>query len=263
MTTILQISDTHIVRQGALVSGQLDTAAALTRLVDRLISIREQLGVIDAVVVSGDLTDDGAPESYDRFKTLLAPLDLSLLVIPGNHDAHDRMRAAFADQFAPSGALNWVTQVGELTVIGLDTLVEGAGEGTLSAQSLTFLGQALDRAKDRPVLLAMHHPPFLSGVGFMDAIGLTNRAAFCNVVAGHKTPLRVICGHIHSMMVADVAGHIAISAPSPCSTIATDRRPDAPVGFHALEDGCLIHRWNAGFQTTRIGPDAGPGPFPF
>ena len=63
--------------------------------------------------------------------------------------------------------------------------------------------------------------------------------------------------------IAKVGGHIAISGPSPCSTIANDLRSDAPVGFMALEDGCLLHKWDAGFQTMRIGPMAGPRPFAF
>jgi Icc protein len=263
MTTILQITDTHIVRDGALVSGRLDTAAALTRLINRIQSIRDQIGTIDAVLISGDLSDDGTAQSYVRFKALLAPLDLPLLVIAGNHDARAPMRAAFADQFTPDGPLDWVTQVGDLWIIGLDTLVEGSGKGTLSAQSLVFLKNALAQAKDGPTLLALHHPPFRSGINFMDDIGLTNRAAFRDVVSDHTGPLRIVCGHIHSMMVSEVGGHIAISAPSPCSTFAYDRRTDAPVGFMTLEDGCLLHTWEGGFQTIRIGPDAGPGPFPF
>ena len=263
MTTILQITDTHIARAGALVSDRLDTSAALSRLIDRIQSIRHQLGTIDAILVSGDLSDDGSAQSYERFKALLAPLDLPVLVVPGNHDARAPMRAAFADQFTQDGPLDWVTQVGDLKIIGLDTLVEGFGKGTLSAQSLTFLEAALADAKDAPTLLALHHPPFRSGIGFMDDIGLTNRNAFCDVVSAHTGPLRIVCGHIHSMMISDVGGHIAISAPSPCSTFAYDRCTDAPVGFMALEDGCLLHTWDAGFQTIRIGPDAGSGPFPF
>lgn len=263
MTTILQITDTHIARDGVLVSGRLDTAAALARLIDRIKSIRAQIGSIDAVLVSGDLSDDGSAQSYVRFKAQLAPLDLPLLVIPGNHDARAPMRASFADQFSKVGPLDWATRIGDLKIIGLDTLVEGAGKGTLSAQSLTFLQTALAQTKDMPTLLALHHPPFRSGIGFMDDIGLTNSDEFRDVVADHTGPLRIVCGHIHSMMVADVGGHIAISAPSPCSTFSYDLRDDAPVGFNTLEDGCLVHTWDAGFQTIRIGPDAGSGPFPF
>ena len=136
-------------------------------------------------------------------------------------------------------------------------------KGTLSAQSLVFLKTALAEGNDTPTLLSLHHPPFRSGINFMDDIGLINRAAFRDVVSDHTGPLRIIGGHIHSMMVTDVGGHIAISAPSPCSTFAYDRRPDAPVGFMTLEDGCLLHTWDGGFQTIRIGPVAGPGPFPF
>lgn len=263
MTTVLQITDTHIVCDGALVSNRLETSGALSRLIDRIMSIRHQTGPVDAVLVSGDLSDDGSSESYERFKTLLAPLDLPLLVIPGNHDAREPMRAAFVDQFMPNGPLNWVNKIDELTIIGLDTLVEGTGKGTLTAPTLDFLKTTLASVQNEPILLAMHHPPFRSGIIFMDDIGLTNRGAFRDVVAAHTGPLRIVCGHIHSMMVTDVGGHTAISAPSPCSTFTYDRRDDATVGYMALEDGCLLHTWDAGFQTIRIGPDAGPGPFLF
>lgn len=263
MTAILQITDTHIVPSGALVSGRLDTAQSLVKLVTRITSIRDQIGTIDAVLVSGDLSDDGSDDSYARFKSLMAPLNLPLLVIPGNHDAREPMRAAFADQLPATGPLNWVRQVGELKVIGLDTLVEGTGKGNLSPESLTFFKDALAATKGAPAMVALHHPPFSCGIGFMDGIGLTNRDAFRDAIRNHTDPLRIVCGHIHSFMVVDVADHIALSAPSPCSSFSFDLRPDAPVGFTAQEDGCLLHRWNAGFQSIRIESAAGPGPFSF
>lgn len=263
MTTILQISDTHIVPKGALVSGRLDTADALARLVDRISGIRDQIGSIDSVLVSGDLSDDGSAASYARFKKLIAPLDLPTYVIAGNHDARGPMRNAFADVLPTSGPLNWSRRIGCIHLIGLDTLVQGQGGGTLAPESLSFLQDALSNAGMAPVLLALHHPPFKCGIGFMDDIGLTNRHALRDVLRAHTGPLRIVCGHIHNMIVSDVAGHIAISAPSPASTFAYDRNPNAPVGYMTQEDGCLLHRWEKGFQTVRIGPVAGSGPYPF
>jgi 3',5'-cyclic AMP phosphodiesterase CpdA len=263
MTAILQISDTHIVPEGALVSGRLDTASALARLVTRICGIRDQIGPIDAVLVSGDVSDDGSAESYVRFKSLVAPLGLPIHVIPGNHDARDPMRNAFREAFPASGPLNWVRQIDEVRLIGLDTLVEGQGSGTLSPDSLSFLRKALSDANGAPVLLALHHPPFTCGIAFMDDIGLTNRPDVRHVVAAYSGTLRIVCGHIHNMMVTDIEGHIVISAPSPCSTFSYDRRTDSPIGYMTQEDGCLLHRWDAGFQTIRIGPEAGSGPFPF
>ena len=263
MTVILQLSDTHIVPEGLLVSGRLDTGDALARLVTRIVGIRNQIGPIDALLVSGDLSDDGSVESYARFKTLIAPLDLPVYIVPGNHDARDTMRAAFADGLPPNGAINWSRRIGEIRLIGLDTLVEGQGFGTLSSESLGFLENALSLAEGAPVLLALHHPPFTCGIRFMDDIGLTNADALAEVIAGYSGTLRLVCGHIHSLIVSDFSGHIAISAPSPCSSFAFDRRSDAAVGYMTQQDGCLLHMWDNGFRSIRIGPVAGSGPYPF
>ncbi|MCP4821411.1 MAG: phosphodiesterase, partial [Shimia sp.] len=230
MTTILQITDTHIVGDGKLVSGRLETAGALARLVVRINAIRHQIGPVDALIVSGDLSDDGSKEGYARFKTLLTPLDLPTYVIPGNHDARDPLRRAFADHLPVAGPLNWARKVGDVYLVGLDTLVEGHGHGTLGPETLAFLGDELAKADGSAVLLALHHPPFASGISFMDAIGLSNAQDLRDAVTGYKGELRIVCGHIHSMMVTNVGGHTAVSAPSPCSTFAYDRRSDAPVG---------------------------------
>jgi len=263
MTAILQITDTHIVAEGVLVSGKLDTRAALKRLVSRLCSIQNKIGTVDAVLVSGDLSDDGSSESYEQFKALIAPLGLPLHIIPGNHDAREPMRAAFAEQLPVKGPLNWHVQIGKVHMIGLDTLVEGHRHGTLTDETLTYLRNALIRADGAPVLLALHHPPFLSGIRFMDYIGLTNQGAIKQAVSRYSGKMHIVCGHIHSMMLTNIAGHVAISAPSPNSTFEFDQRDEAPVGFFTQEGGCLLHRWNDGFQTVRIGPVAGAGPFSF
>jgi hypothetical protein len=173
------------------------------------------------------------------------------------------MRAAFSNELPKSGPLNWTRRIGAIDLIGLDTLVEGQKQGALSSDSLSFLQKALSRVDGAPVLLALHHPPFPCGIKFMDDIGLTNAQALHSVLADYRGAIRIVCGHIHNMMVSDIVGHIAISAPSPNSTFAYDRRSNAPVGFMTQEDGCLLHRWDAGFQSIRIAPMAGSGPFPF
>lgn len=265
MTRLLQISDTHIAAQGGLVSGRLDTAASLERLVARIDQIRPQIDPLEAILVSGDLSEDGSAESYERFQAIMAPLRLPLFVIPGNHDLRAPLRAAFApDGYLPqSGKLNWHRSVGAVDLIGLDTLVEGQGGGTLDAATLDFLRAALRAADTRPVLLALHHPPFASGIGFMDAIGLAGIDALTPILHAHRGEIRVVCGHIHSTMLMSVGGAMALSAPSPCSSFAFDTRPDAPAGFMDAEDGFLLHLWRNGFQSVRISMTDGNGPFPF
>ncbi len=262
MTTILQISDTHIVAEGALVSGRLNTAQPLRRLVERVQGMRAQIGPVDAVLISGDLCEDASPASYAYAQQILAPLDLPLFVIPGNHDAREPMRTAFA-HLPRAGKLNWVRLIGGMVMIGLDTLVEGQSGGTLDAETLAFLTDALRTAGDAPVLLALHHPPFETGIKFMDRIGLQGTDALTNILSRHDGEVRIVCGHIHCLMMANVGPKIAISAPSPCSSFAFDLRCDAPAGYLEAEDGFLIHRWHNGFQSTRVAMNAGAGPFPF
>jgi len=265
MSTILQISDTHIVPEGVLVSDRLDTATPFRRLVQRITDIRDQIGVLDAILISGDVSDDGSVESYQHFEEILAPLELPFYVIPGNHDAREPMRAAFCgDGYLPeTGKLNWHRRIGDIHLIGLDTLIEGEKGGMLDALTLTYLDDALSSVGRDPVLLAVHHPPFKTGIRFMDDIGFKNSAELLEVLSGFNGELRIVCGHIHCMMTVSVGGHIAISAPSPSSCFTLDTRPNAPIGFMDIEGGCLLHKWDGGLQTVRIGPESGTGPFPF
>ena len=97
MPRILHITDTHLVVAPALVSDVLDTAKLFEECVAIAAASLSRIGPVDALVVTGDLSDDGSLESYQLFRQIVAPLDLPLLAIPGNHDLREPMRAAFRD----------------------------------------------------------------------------------------------------------------------------------------------------------------------
>lgn len=265
MTTILQISDPHLSRPGTLVSNRLNTAEACARLVARIREVAPQIGPIDAVLVSGDVSDDGEAESYALFKALMQDVDVPLFVIPGNHDDRSTLRSSFADggYMPPDGKLNWRRNLGDLMLIGLDTLIEGQGGGEVDAETLDFLAAALAEAGGAPVLLALHHPPFVTGIQFMDRIGLEGADRLASILAAHSGPIRVAFGHIHCTMIAEVGGKLAVSCPSPASSFPLDLRPDAPGGFMTEEDGFMVHVWRDGFTSTRVSMTGGDGPFPF
>ena len=97
MAQFLHLTDLHVVAPGKLASGVLDTRSQLREAIDRLTELRGPLGSLEAALVTGDISDDGSPESYEFARTELERLELPLLVIPGNHDDREAMRAAFAD----------------------------------------------------------------------------------------------------------------------------------------------------------------------
>jgi Icc protein len=79
----------------------------------------------DAVLVSGDLTDDGAAEGYRVAREMLARLDVPLHVVPGNHDDRARLRAAFDLPGVGDDPINYSMTVGELRLVAFDSIVPG------------------------------------------------------------------------------------------------------------------------------------------
>lgn len=266
MTQVLQISDTHLVREGALVSNILDTESPLRRLVVRIKELQEEVGKLDAIIVSGDVSDDGSDESYELFKSIMHPLDIPIYAVPGNHDQRSSFRAAFltGGYLPKTGKLNWHRAIRDLHIIGLDTLIEGEGGGELDADTLDFLQAKLRILHGSPVIVIFHHPPFDTGMAFMDSLGLRNGAQQLEeILSSFVGDLIVVCGHIHRNISTQLGGHGVITAPSVCSSFLYNIQSDAPVGFLKQEGGVLLHRWLNGFKTIRIEPTRGDGPFAF
>lgn len=263
MVRILQITDTHLVAPGRLVAGTLDTKAALDQAVADIKAALPKLGPIDALLITGDLSDDGSAQSYAMLRSALAPLGLPALPIPGNHDLREPMRTAFADLdlFAASGRLNWFRDIGQLRLVGIDTLIEGSGGGVIDEETACFLDEVL--AFNGPVLLAMHHPPFTSGIRFMDEIGLSGSDLLAQCLATSPAKIRILCGHLHMMSAGTIAGTTAIVCPSTCSSFDIDFTPDAPVGFFPGGGGFMVHDWSGSFRSILVSSVRNNLPTPF
>lgn len=263
MVRILQITDTHLVAPGRLVANTLDSKEALDLAVADIQAALPRLGPIDALLVTGDLSDDGSAQSYAMLRDTLGPLGLPVLPIPGNHDLREPMRAAFSDLdlFTDKGRLNWIKDIGPLRVVGIDTLVEGSGGGMIDQETADFLSTSL--AFDGPILLAMHHPPFASGIRFMDDIGLAGTDLLAQCLAASPAEIRIVCGHLHMMTAGTIAGATAIVSPSTCSSFDIDFRPDAPVGFFPGGGGFMVHDWSGSFRSTHIASVHSSLPIPF
>jgi 3',5'-cyclic AMP phosphodiesterase CpdA len=263
---IAQITDTHIKMPGKLAYGRVDTTAMLAACVAQVNQLEPQP---DLVVLTGDLVDLGRPEEYALLRQLLAPIKAPLLVIPGNHDEREAMRAAFADgrYFPSEGFLHYTVEDRfPLRIIGLDTLIPMQGGGELCAQRLAWLSAQLEAKPQQPTLLLMHHPPFATGIGHMDELGLQGREAFAALVARHPQIQAILCGHLHRSIHTLVGGRRALTCPSPAHQVVLDLRNDAPSAFSMEPPGYMLHWWNAAdgqfvTHTAAIGQYDGPHPF--
>ncbi|MGH8814617.1 MAG: metallophosphoesterase, partial [Advenella sp.] len=121
MTILVQLTDLHIREPNKLAYGRLDTAPYLRNCVESVLRLRQKP---DAVVLTGDLTDFGRPAEYAHLRQLLAPLDMPLYLLPGNHDDRTNLRAAFPEHryMAQGEFIQYVVDIGPLRLIALDTM---------------------------------------------------------------------------------------------------------------------------------------------
>ena len=263
---VLQITDCHIVPRPELLGGQIQTLDSFEDAIDRILAMLPAFGTVDQVLVTGDISDDGSAESYDEFRTQIERLGLPYLLIPGNHDLREPLRAVFADQphIPSAGKVNWVHDLDGLRIIGLDSLVEGVSHGELDAESASFLKTALEGADSRAIMLAVHHPPFDTGIGFMDRIGLRDADQLTPVLTGFPNPIHIVSGHVHRAIFGSAFGHSAVIGPSVAHAIDADYRDDAPEGFYIQHGGFMLHDWlGQSFRSTYVSLTDKTGPFLF
>jgi Icc protein len=239
---IAQITDTHIKPEGVLAYRRVDTAGFLARAVDHLLHLDPRP---DVILATGDLVDGGTAEEYQRLRWLLAPLPMPVYLIPGNHDDREAMRREFADHtYMPrDGFIQYVVDDGPVRLIALDTLLPGSGGGIVDSERVSWLDARLGEARSKPTLIFMHHPPFKTGIAYMDSIGLQGADALAEVVRRHAQVERVVCGHLHRSIQSRWAGTVASTAPSTAHQVALDVREDADLGFTLEPPGYALQLW--------------------
>lgn len=264
---LAQISDLHIKRSGALAYRRVDTAAYLERCVARLNALEPRP---EAVVVTGDLVDMGDVAEYELLKTLLAPLSMPVYLLIGNHDARAALRLVFAEHaYLRAGGefVHYAVDIGPLRLIALDSHTPGRSDGQLCEARLAWLDAQLGTAQGKPVMLALHHPPFAAGIDHMDEQRLDARSAesLAAIVSRYPNVERVICGHVHRPIFTRFAGTIASCVPSPAHQVALDLRPNGPSAFRLEPPAFALHRYTpqSGVVTHHAYVDEGEGPFPF
>ncbi|SDG56273.1 phosphodiesterase [Roseospirillum parvum] len=228
---IAQITDTHVTTPGTLAFGCVDTLALLAATVDHANRISPGL---DAVVLTGDLTDMGRSEEYTALKPLLDRLAAPYFLLPGNHDDRDALRQAFDGHpgLAPPGPfMNLVVDHFPVRLIGLDTLLPGRHEGHLCPARLSWLEARLSEAPQRPTMVFMHHPPFATGIAHMDEMMLLRPGDLLAVLRRHPQVRHVAAGHVHRAVSTAVDGLAMSIAPSSAHAVSLDLDPDAPATF--------------------------------
>jgi Icc protein len=237
MPVIAHLSDSH-----------LDGSQQRLRRLLGAISESASAGA-DAVIVTGDLADHGAPAEYQQFAAAM-PTDRPWLATLGNHDRRETARAFLRP--GSSGPLDSVLHIAGLRVIGLDSLIEGADDGWLDPASLEFAGQALDGSAG-PAVIALHHPPVPVGHDLMDRLGLREPDGLAGL-ARHPRLAAILTGHVHTSLAGRFAGAPLLGAGGVASTMRLGSKTD-PIADAGAVPVFAVHVFNdAGWVRTVFHP---------
>ncbi|MBK9475461.1 MAG: metallophosphoesterase [Tetrasphaera sp.] len=196
---LLHVSDTHLARQGAPVSHP-ELPAPQDRLA-RVLEVAAPRGPFDAVLLTGDICDDGSTEAAAAVRRLIeasAP-GVPVVAVPGNHDHTESVLSVFGPAPTTLGPWQVVT-----AATNLPMTVEGHAGPVVAALA------EVDPA--RPTLVLMHHP--LRSRSTHEWFLLRERHLLTDALTRHTAPVVLATGHTHEAFEA-VDGLVThLGAPS-------------------------------------------------
>ena len=211
----------------------------------------------DMLVLSGDITDNGDLDSFEKTAALLAECPFPVWPMVGNHDTREALVAAFPHVRLEGEFLHYAVEAEGMRILLLDTLESGRHGGAFCQARAAWLTAQLDAAPDTPTLIFMHHPPVVSGIEWMDpAPDEAWIQRFGSVVEGRRQILAIHCGHLHRPLATTFRGIPLHVTPSVAPLVAMDLRPidkHVPDGRDLITTEpptYAIHRWDGASLVT-------------
>ncbi len=207
---ILQISDIHL---NADVNGELLGVKTQDSLQAVIQHIQKNQPNPDAIILSGDLSQDGSAASYERLAKMVNVLDVPIYFVPGNHDNPDNLRIVYPREKISD---NRHLIFGDWQIILLDSQKPGSVEGHFRESELRFLRECLEKEPKRRAIIVFHHQPLKMDCKWLDNLGVTNAETFWQIVANYSNIHAIFFGHVHQESFHTVNNIPCYSLPSTC-----------------------------------------------
>jgi len=235
---LLHLTDPHLL---AAETGEIYGVRTALSFEKVLLQARgDEFGAPDAILVTGDIADDRAEQTYLNFRRHMRGWQLPVLCVPGNHDVPALMASLLqGDGFQYCGRARF----GNWTVVMLDTHLPHEPSGLVSSEELARLDAALRDEHARHVLVCLHHPPVPVGSAWLDAVGLRNGPELTELLGRHPNVRAVLAGHVHQSYDRVHGGVRVLTTPSTCAQFTPETA------------NCLMDLKPPGYRWLLLDPD--------
>jgi len=196
VVTIAHISDLHI-------GSQYFIPNLMSRTVEELNELRP-----DAVICTGDLTNEGFKQEYTTAQTFLSMLKCErILYVPGNHDSRNVGYLHFEELF---GDRDNVMSFGRVKVVGTDSSEPDLDNGRIGRERYGWIKDNFENGDKFKIFAIHHHLLPVPGTGrersmVHDAGDLLEVLIQCGVDL-------VLCGHKHVPYVWRLENLVVVNA---------------------------------------------------
>lgn len=247
---LVHISDTHLIGTDEGIYNS--TAHGDTLLATMLEELEASGSKPDAVVITGDLTDEGDSVSYEKLLKIVEPfaerIGTEIIWVMGNHDDRVNFREILLNETASTDPIDKVYDLNGLRLISLDTSVIGHHYGEVSESQLEWLAKILETEAPNGTILAMHHPPIPSVLDLAVTVELKDQNSLAKVLEGSDIRT-IIAGHLHYSSSSTFAGIPVSVATSSCYTqdlnveVGGTRGQDGAQGFNLVHfyENVVLH----------------------
>ncbi len=188
---LLQITDTHLFSEPEKELLGIKTVQSYQAVVKHAAKYTE---LCQAVLSTGDLSQDHSAQSYYDFSEQISALNLPCFWLPGNHD----MQSVMLPSLLEKGLAQTKRLISEhWQIVLLDSQIEGVPHGRLSESQLSFLDSCLAESPEKHTLICVHHHVLPVGSAWLDQHILKNSEQFLEVIGKHENVRAVLSGHVH------------------------------------------------------------------
>ncbi len=178
---IVQLSDIHV--------GSQFQEEVFEKVIDEVNSLKP-----DAVILTGDLTNEGLVSEYEKCRDLISKIDVEKIIsVSGNHDYRNTGYLIFK-KFFPFQTVNELND--NVVLVTLGTARPDRNEGEVGYRQTLWLERTMRKYEKKIKILAMHH--HLIGIPDTgsERVTILDAGDVLRTILDTNVDL-VLCGHKH------------------------------------------------------------------